>query len=539
VSFSDNDEDDIYARQSPDYTAPASNEGTPAITKQSPRSLCSTCGTEYCGGLIAQCRYYLALDGHPVSVGELGSDSESSFSTDLSLSDKDEDEIYATDDAERSDTASSFTSELSFDDNDDGYKVYATVHEGSMENYEIPLIINVARKKQKVDGHSTNDANTSTATVEQCLKDLCRTCGTQLGDYRFRGLEAGECLYCRLYDHHPDPVEDASDSDTAPNVTPEPIHNHHEENDGYEVYVSFDVGSMDKKEIPLIMNVASTKQIVDADPTSDTNTSPAIVEQSPKDLCRTCGTQLDDCRFSGLEAGKCLLCRIFDRHSEPVEDAIDSDTAPYLTPELTHKHHEDDKRYEEYETVDGGSMDNNEILLITNVASTKQIIDADSTSDANTSPAILEQSPKDLCRTCGAHVGDCRFGGLEAGKCLLCRIFDCHPDPFEDASQNDVAPHVTSELTYNHDNDEDGYEVYETVDEGSMENNEIPVIISVASKRRLDDDSDLIMPDAARLDSIMEMLINDISSTPEPKRTSRNIARALGARLDRLKLQTI
>jgi hypothetical protein len=571
--------------KSPDYVASTSDESAPFITEQSPSGLCSMCGMEFCGGLMGQWRLHCHThfdDRDPVAVGEFGNNNESSSSTELSFSDEDEDEMYATDDEESSDTASSVTTELSFGDDNDGYEVlHETADGGNMENNKIPIVSNVASRKQIVDAGRTSDADTSPPIVKQSPKDFCRTCGTQIGDAHFRGLEVGECLHCRIFDCHPDPVEDASDRDTASSVTTELTYDQNDDaDDGYNVYETVDEGNMENNEIPVTTNVASRKQIVDAGPSRDANTSPPIEEQSPNDFCKTCGTQIGDARFRGLEAGECLHCHIFDCHADPVEDASDRDTASSVTTELTYNHDDEDDGYEVYETVDVGNKENYEIPVIINIESTpgpesagegdKQLTDLLSTEERQSLKVniksvddALQQGEQEINEKRGRV--EMRLESMLKGDPLAGlrqqahARRDCHLDPGKATSDNDAASCI-SELTYIEDDgdaygddgddgdgggdDDDGYDddADDIVHLVRQSQSRTRLLTSSHSwMRRVDDDSELIIPDAARLDSIMETLINDTGSTSEPKRTPRSVARALaqGSTAIMYSLQTI
>jgi hypothetical protein len=108
---------------------------------------------------------------------------------------------------------------------------------------------------------------------------------------------------------------------------------------------------------------------------------------------------------------------------------------------------------------------------------------------------------------------------------------DCHSDPLKATSDNDAASSVTTNLTFIEDDEDDEN------DDGSDDD-----LVQLSRKgrsraflsrpspfyvRQVDDGAELIIPDQARLDRIMEKLAKDTSPTSQGRRTPRSVVRAL------------
>jgi hypothetical protein len=109
---------------------------------------------------------------------------------------------------------------------------------------------------------------------------------------------------------------------------------------------------------------------------------------------------------------------------------------------------------------------------------------------------------------------------------------DCHPDLVKTTSDSDAASSITSNLTVIED-DEDG-----DSDDGSSDDDfgqlskeghsrAFTWSPSFSYMRQVDEEAELIIPDAARLDRIMETLEKDTSPTSHTRRTPRSVKRAL------------
>jgi hypothetical protein len=106
---------------------------------------------------------------------------------------------------------------------------------------------------------------------------------------------------------------------------------------------------------------------------------------------------------------------------------------------------------------------------------------------------------------------------------------DCHPDPVKATSDSDAASSITTKLTYNEDDEDDDNDDGgdDEILQLSRQGHSRVFPLSNSWMRQVDDESELIIPNSARLDSIMETLAKDTSLTSHARRTPRSVARAL------------
>jgi hypothetical protein len=108
---------------------------------------------------------------------------------------------------------------------------------------------------------------------------------------------------------------------------------------------------------------------------------------------------------------------------------------------------------------------------------------------------------------------------------------DCHPDLVKTTSDSDAASSITTNLTFTED-DEDG-DSDDSSDDDLVQlskqgrSRAFPWSPSSSYMRQVDEEAELIIPNAARLDRIMETLEKDTSPTSHARRTPRSVIRAL------------